>query len=153
MKIYAAGAIEDSKDNGVGCRVEFKEVMTGTNTTIIDPCDFEYNGPNHPTMKVYRDTHSLEETMDFCDTIVKGDVRAVSGSDAVVILLNEECGPGTASEAMLAKYLSIPVYAIKLEGVDMKKVHPWILGCIDIIFDSMEDFKETFVTHQLSGNG
>jgi hypothetical protein len=148
MKLYAAGAIEDAPDNGIGTRQLLKQAFKDIkDIEIVDPCDFEYNSDDFPTLKDYQKAHNYYETMLYAKHIVNGDIDAVDDCDAIIVCLDEHCGPGTASEATLAVFQEKMVWAVKMPGANLDKVHPWILGCVDKLFHTVDQFKEYLITY------
>lgn len=137
---YAAGAIEDASDNGIGSRESLKKATSCLRMRIVSPCDFEYNQPEFPSMKDYMRAHTLEETYAYAQPIIDGDIEAVRDCDFLLAYLDDKAGPGTASECTLAKALGKPVVGVFAPGCDRKKIHPWIFGMPNIFFDSFEDF-------------
>jgi len=142
ISIYIAGAIERSKDYGVGIRKEIKrEIKRLFNNKdvvkIIDPCDFKYNQGKYPTMLSYQEkkSHNLSSCVRHCSVIVDGDIKAVKGADIIIVLLDENCGAGTASEVTVAKDHNKIVLGYFLNE-RWKNVSPWILSRVDEFFYS-----------------
>ena len=140
--VYAAGAIEHADDFGVGSRVVFRNVMKFTPIDVISPCDFSYNQDDYPTMKSFQRDHNAEETYYYSIPIVEGDLQAVAECEALTVYLDEQCSTGTGSEASVANQLGKPVYTIIADGTDLRKVHPWLLGCTHKFFTSFNEFRE-----------
>ena len=140
--VYAAGAIEDANDHGVGSREALKNATKKLRITIVSPCDFEYNQDDFPSMRSFMAGHTLEETYEYSQPIIDGDIDAVVKCDFLLVYLDDKAGPGTASECTLAKALGRPVVGVFAPGCDRKKIHPWIFSTPNIFFESFEDFAQ-----------
>lgn len=140
--VYAAGAIEDAGDHGIGSRQSLKDATKKLRITIVSPCDFEYNQDEFPSMRSFMAQHELEKTYEYAQPIINGDIEAVKKCDFLLAYLDEKAGPGTASECTLAKALGKPVVGVFAPGCDRKKIHPWIFGTPNIFFDSFEEFAQ-----------
>jgi nucleoside 2-deoxyribosyltransferase len=149
-KLYLAGGIDKSPDNGVSCRNRiikaFKDVEY---IRFINPCDFDYNDPNYPTMWEFQknENHSLHQCITHHKKIADGDIEIVSSVDGVIIILNEVAGPGTSGEATVAKHKKIPTIGIFDKHIsknrkDWRKCSPWILSRVDSFFFSIQALKQ-----------
>ncbi len=141
---YLAGAIEKSSDHGKGVRVALIELFKDTPYHMINPCDFEYNQSEYPTMWSFqRDPkNDFESCILYSERIADGDVLTVSQCRAVIAILDKNCGPGTSGEVTVARVLGIPVLGIFTKGTDWREVHPWILSRVKKFFDSPEALKK-----------
>lgn len=140
---YLAGAIEKSPDHGIGVRQEIINLFKDTKYNLINPCDFDYNQSEFPTMWAFqKDTkHSIEACVEYAANIADGDVIAVAEATAVIAILDKNCGPGTSGEVTVAKYLGVPVLGIFTQGANWRDVHPWILSRVKRIFANPQELK------------
>jgi hypothetical protein len=145
--MYLAGAIEKAKDNGIGIRKRIMTELDDLDIQLINPCDFEYNQEKFPTMWHYQRevAHDFEDCLKHSGNIADGDCEHVKLSDFVLVLIDENCGPGTASEVTLAKWLHIPVLGLFVNPKNWRECHPWILSRVKRFFYDTDELK-TFLT-------
>lgn len=145
LKFYLAGAIEMLDDHGVSTRdVIIKELSDIKEVELINPCDFEFNQENYPSMTSFRDDpdNSLLEVMEYSNNISSSDIKEVVKCDGVIAILDRFCGPGTGSETTLACQLGRPVLAIpSIHCKDWREIHPWTLGQITFWCENVDELK------------
>ena len=143
MNLYLAGAIERSPDGGVGIREAVIEAFKDTDEVcLINPCDFQYNKGTKSMWDYQHDkSHTFYECFSHAEKIGRGDVEAVLECDAILVLLDDKCGAGTASECTLARYEGKPVLGLFLDPNRWRDVHPWIIGKVSAFFNSVEELK------------
>jgi len=146
--MYLAGAIEKSPDGGVGIRQKIQKEMSDLDIQLVNPCDFEYNQDEFPTMWSHQRNleNDFEECMCHSRNIVEGDLDHVRLSDFILVILDENCGCGTASEVTIAQSEHIPVLGIFVNPEKWRTVHPWILSCVKRVFSNTEDLKRFLIS-------
>ena len=93
------------------------------NVTVINPCDyFSFFNKRH---------QSEREIMNY-------DLNHVRTSNLLLTYFNAPNSIGSAIEMYLAKELHIPVIGINKGN----EIHPWILECVDRMFDNENDALE-----------
>jgi len=143
-KFYLAGAIDKSPDHGIGVRQQIIDFFKDTKYQLINPCDFDYNQSEFPTMWAYQKdgSHDLENCHQYASNIADGDVIEVAESTAIIVILDKYCGPGTSGEVTVARYLNIPVLGVFTKDTNWREVAPWILSRVKRFFFSPEELKK-----------
>ena len=99
--------------------------------TVINPCDY---------FSFFNKKHSSEKE------IMNYDLNHVRSSNLLLTYFNSPNSIGSAIEMFLAKELHIPVIGINKN----EEIHPWILECVDRMFDNEKDaleyIKEFYLT-------
>ena len=77
---YLAGAIEKSADHGVGVRAELIQLFKDTPYKMINPCDFEYNQSEYPTMWTFQkdEKNNFVSCVLYSERIADGDIVTVA---------------------------------------------------------------------------
>ena len=93
------------------------------NVTVINPCDyFSFAVKKHSSDR----------------EIFNYDLNHVRSSNLLLTFFNSPNSIGSAIEMYLAHELHIPVIGVKDNTIE-EAIHPWILECVDRIFDNMKD--------------
>ena len=147
-RMYLAGAIEKSIDHGVGIRKKIIKQCKDLDLKLISPCDFDYNQAEYPTMWAFQRNkeNDFEECIRHSRNIVEGDLEHVRMSDFILVILDENCGCGTASEVTVAREEHVPVLGIFTNPEKWREVHPWILSCVSRVFNSIDDLKTFLIS-------
>jgi nucleoside 2-deoxyribosyltransferase len=141
FKIYLAGSIEKSVDQGVGAREEIIKNIVIPKVEFVNPCDFAYNQDEYPTMWSYvrEPTHTFHDCLEYVQTIGNGDMDEVRKCDMILAILDQTCGPGTASEMTGGKIFGIPVWGYLIDY--WREIHPWILSRVDEFFSELDELR------------
>jgi len=128
FKIYLCGGMSGlNMASQNEWRVKYKEWLlkqeTNYKLTIINPCDY-FNFVNKRHI-------SEREIMNY-------DLNHVRTSNLLLTNFNSPNSIGSAIEMYLAKELHIPVIGINKGN----EIHPWILECVDRMFDNENDALE-----------
>ena len=91
--------------------------------TVVNPCDY---------FSFFDIKHASERE------IMNYDLNHVRTSNLLITYFNVPNSIGSAIEMYLAKELHIPVIGISCN----KEIHPWILECVDRMFDNENDALE-----------
>lgn len=94
------------------------------NVSVINPCDY---------FSFFNKRHSSEKE------IFNYDLNHVRSSDLLLTYFNVPNSIGSAIEMFLAKELHIPVIGI---SKSKEEIHPWILECVDRMFDNEKEALE-----------
>lgn len=121
FKIYLCGGMSGlSKEDQVIWRELCKEWLESRecnyHVSVINPCDY---------FNFFEKRHQSEKE------IMNYDLNHVRTSDLLLTYFNAPNSIGSAIEMYLAKELYIPVIGIN-KG---EEIHPWILECVDRMFD------------------
>lgn len=128
FKLYLAGGMSNlswSEQNTwrETCKEWLLTQECNYNITVINPCDY---------FSLFNKRHQSERE------IMNYDLNHVRTSDLLITYFNAPNSIGSAIEMFLAKELHIPVIGIN-KGED---IHPWILECVDRMFDNEKDALE-----------
>ena len=147
FKIYLAGAIEFSPDHGAGIRQQLINEFKDTNFELINPCDFEYNQAEFPTLLSYQkeESHNFSDCLKNAIKVSNGDIKSLSNCHALISVIDEFCGTGTASEMSVANILGIPIFSLIKNSDNWRNINPWILGQTTFLFYSINDLKEYII--------
>ena len=128
FQIYLCGGmsglnIEEQNTWRESCKEWLLSQECDYSITVINPCDyFSFFNKRH---------QSEREIMNY-------DLNHVRNSNLLLTYFNAPNSIGSAIEMYLAKELHIPVIGVS----DGKVIHPWILECVDRMFDNFEDALE-----------
>jgi hypothetical protein len=128
FKIYECGGMsglsnEEQNSWRVKCKDWLLKQECNYHINVINPCDYFTIG-----MK----KHSSEKE------IMNYDLNHVRTSNLLITYFNAPNSIGSAIEMFLAKELHIPVIGISTG----QYIHPWILECVDRMFDNIDDALE-----------
>jgi nucleoside 2-deoxyribosyltransferase len=145
-EVYLAGAMERRADYGVTWRAEVAKKLRTAGVQVYSPTEHEnVNLGKHGLNSIdeFRRAKS-EDTSRYVACmrdIIKADLDAISGLDAIVVLIDKAMlsySGGTAGELTYAFYkLGIPVYAV-LDDVKVSDVPGWIIGTITEFHDDFD---------------
>lgn len=128
FKIYLCGGMSGLNMSAQNewreaCKEWLLKQETNYKLTVINPCDY-FNFVNKRHI-------SEREIMNY-------DLNHVRTSNLLLTYFNSPNSIGSAIEMYLAKELHIPVIGIN-KG---EEIHPWILECVDRMFDNEKDALE-----------
>jgi hypothetical protein len=106
------------------CKEWLESRESNYHVNCINPCNFfNFFDKKHKTEK---------EIMNY-------DLNHVRTSNLLLTNFNSPNSIGSAIEMYLAKELHIPVIGVNENNYE---IHPWILECVDRMFDNMKDALE-----------
>lgn len=148
LSVYLSGGQDFAKDNGVGWRAKVSPQLFRLGFDIINPVYetsyiWDQYGVNRPQLR--------EQNPDLYSkctaTQVDVDLADVVRCSAVLVCWNEASalGSGTKGEVTLARYIRKPIYCVFQDGLSMKDLSTWMVGCLRgaRIFDNFEEAIET----------
>ena len=126
-RIYLAGGMEgldecEAYEWRKSCEEYFANYLT-CNVLCFNPIDY------------YNYSMDMEK-----EKITEGEIRrfelySLKKSDLVLVNFNAPRSIGTAQELAVAKENGIPVIGVN----EANEIHPWLLECVDKMFDNMSD--------------
>jgi nucleoside 2-deoxyribosyltransferase len=143
--VYLAGPMEDSADNGLGWRVEFREALKEFDFNCIIPEEHEEGliPPGANMSKIKRTNLDLYKTI--VRRFIKLDLKFVEDADLIVIKYEGEQTSGTIGEAQYAYQLKKPVMLVS--SLPEEQISGWFLSCCSIKFSSLEEMVEYITNH------
>jgi hypothetical protein len=85
---------------------------------------------------------TVQDVINVARQIVRTDLQALASCKTLVVYYDQYArnSAGTLGEIAVAKYLKIPVHIVLINQTT-SQLPTWVLGCQELIFDTIEEFK------------
>ena len=135
-----AGPMEDTEDNGIGWRVEFREALKEFDIECIIPEENEKGLiPEDINIREVKKSN-IEEYKKYVRKFIELDLNFVEEADFLIVKYEGEETSGTIGEVQYAYQLGKPV--ILISSLPEEKISGWFLSCCSIKLNSLEELVE-----------
>lgn len=153
MRIYLAGAIENTDDGGSTWRQDITPKLKSIGCSVFDPCvhtdgmlaarELGWQSFSFAAWKNLRqiDPHEYYRVGKL---IRREDLSEVTKSDVVIVRMDKlTCtSDGTCGEMTVAALFRIPVFVFFVDGVNHYNVPAWKVWCADEFFQNEKEILE-----------
>lgn len=134
-RAYLAGPMEYAEDNGLGWRLEYKQILSNLNIQCIIPNEEEANILNGVDLQALKKSN-VESHNKILRQFIRQDLEFVRTVDMIIIRWEGEKMSGTIGEAQHAYLNNKPVYLVTSQP--QHTVPGWFLACCTKVFKNSQ---------------